>query len=940
MKKKIFIALGISFAIVLSITAIFLNVYGGTPTFKQGETPFTFIDEKLYYAVKDNLENVGIDYSDYEEDGKFGSNNKGKGYISLTPENITLVENLNLSGYEISNISGLEGFTNLKVLNLANNSISNVDILRNSTLKDTIEALNLNNNSLDNNQIKELSVISNLKELYISGMGFSSNEDNVNFINGLTELTYLDISNNGFNSISSLSLTKLKYLNISNNEIEDISIIQNDDKFANLHTLVTNYNLLDDADVATIKTRTSLKALGIAGNKITKIGDLKYLTNLEELAISSNYITDANLSGLENLSNLKTLNAGFIGISNLNKVRLLTNLESLDISGNNIENVEDITSLTNLMYLDVSANKISSISDETYNLLNNISSVNLSNQIFSQSVEGLMGQTKEITLPSIFKKAYLLAKEQDAEYSDDNYFLISNVTFNEDKSKITVDPYFIATSGGIVQVMDGPFVNSYITITGTSVSYELDRTGKREINQNTEDEDTAEEYSRIVDLETQLNEKLGVSKLEDFDLNKLSKYIGNNEDTQNNNSSDEEEENETNKLIATYMDFNTDGEIDESDYYRLYNYINGNINFLYTAETIDSIPTNEDVIIELVSTDYDVEMSIENGIKRLEQNGNWSLSYKKNGTTKTLSSRVNFIDKTAPTYTGPTYTETRNTAEDVIEAVTVTIKANEDIADIYSEIEESKDEDDTEPDQYEDEEDSADEKIVLEGWKLSEDKRTITKLYNSNEEETVIIQDIAGNITEINVKVENITIKEKEDTGALIMKYNDANGEDYDVNSWTNQNIYLDIDEEAKGEAYYKVNGGDAKYNATTLTAEGEYTVELYNKDENGQEEVNTYKVKIDKTAPEAGDIEIYENDEDGTRLYNGDITSDFVYISLDNENTEDEEADRTVFTIDGREELDVSTMLEDIGTHTIQVITYDRAGNKTLGNKYTIRIN
>ena len=132
-------------------------------------------------------------------------------------------------------------------------------------------------------------------------MEFSSNNNNnIEFINGFTDLTYLDISNNEFNDISSLSLTNLKYLNISSNEINDISIINQDDKYSHLHTLVANYNLLDDNDVTTIKTRASLKALGLAGNKITKIGDLNYLTNLEELSISSNYITDTNLTGLEN----------------------------------------------------------------------------------------------------------------------------------------------------------------------------------------------------------------------------------------------------------------------------------------------------------------------------------------------------------------------------------------------------------------------------------------------------------------------------------------------------------------------------------------------------------------------------------------------------------------------------------------------------------------
>ena len=42
----------------------------------------------------------------------------------------------------------------------------------------------------------------------------------------------------------------------------------------------------------------------------------------------------------------------------------------------------------------------------------------------------------------------------------------------------------------------------------------------------------------------------------------------------------------------------------------------------------------------------------------------------------------------------------------------------------------------------------------LEGWTLSSDKKTLTKEYNTATEETVVIKDIAGNETKVEIKVE------------------------------------------------------------------------------------------------------------------------------------------------------------------------------------------
>ena len=44
----------------------------------------------------------------------------------------------------------------------------------------------------------------------------------------------------------------------------------------------------------------------------------------------------------------------------------------------------------------------------------------------------------------------------------------------------------------------------------------------------------------------------------------------------------------------------------------------------------------------------------------------------------------------------------------------------------------------------------------IEGWKLSEDKKTLTKEYSRNTKETITVKDIAGNETKVEINIQNI----------------------------------------------------------------------------------------------------------------------------------------------------------------------------------------
>ena len=80
-------------------------------------------------------------------------------------------ENVEANGLGLSDISKVSGFTNVKHLDLSNNSISRLSPL--STLK-TLETLDLSNNSISD--VSALTSLKNLKQLWLNGNSISADQ--------------------------------------------------------------------------------------------------------------------------------------------------------------------------------------------------------------------------------------------------------------------------------------------------------------------------------------------------------------------------------------------------------------------------------------------------------------------------------------------------------------------------------------------------------------------------------------------------------------------------------------------------------------------------------------------------------------------------------------------------------------------------------------------
>ncbi len=156
----------------------------------------------------------------------------GDTIIASDMENLT---RLAASGADIMNLTGLEVATNLTLLRLYHNSISDISV-----------------------------------------------------VVDLVKLTYLELGSNSITDISAVSgLTRLTYLSLGSNSITDISAVS---RLTNLTKLYLWENSI--TDISAVSGLTNLTELHLEDNSITDISAVSGLTNLTELAIWGNNISD------------------------------------------------------------------------------------------------------------------------------------------------------------------------------------------------------------------------------------------------------------------------------------------------------------------------------------------------------------------------------------------------------------------------------------------------------------------------------------------------------------------------------------------------------------------------------------------------------------------------------------------------------------------------
>ena len=258
-------------------------------------------------------------------------------------ENISGIDSLNVSEKEISDLTGIEDFVALEILDATYNELTTLDISNNIFL--TVLGLG-------SNQLTSLDVSNNTALIELDCWGNTltsldvSQNSSLSFLGcGYNGLTSLDVSNNTALTLLWVPLNQLTSLDVTNNLL--------------LTGLICNFNQLTNLDVSNNPSLTDLRCVD---NELTNL-DISNNINLSILFVSNwtYFGTNNQLENLDVSNNplLTDLRCGGIQLENLDVSNnpLLTGLRV----GNNVLTSLDVSNNTNLMTLVCSVNLITDL---------------------------------------------------------------------------------------------------------------------------------------------------------------------------------------------------------------------------------------------------------------------------------------------------------------------------------------------------------------------------------------------------------------------------------------------------------------------------------------------------------------------------------------------------------------------------------------------------
>ncbi|WP_298397048.1 T9SS type A sorting domain-containing protein [Flavobacterium sp.] len=211
---------------------------------------------------------------------KIDANNDGQ----IQNTEALAVTYLDVSYSSISDMTGIQAFTNLQGLLCYNNQLTALNLQG---------LTNLQVLYCQYNQLTALNVqgLTNLHTL-------QCNNNQLPTLNaeGLTNLQTLKCSNNQLTTLNVQGLTNLQFINCYNNQLPTLNV----QGLTNLGYLACSYNQLPTLNVQGL---TNLHTLQCTNNQLPTL-NVQGLTNLQELNCFDNQLTTLNVQGLTNLNNL------------------------------------------------------------------------------------------------------------------------------------------------------------------------------------------------------------------------------------------------------------------------------------------------------------------------------------------------------------------------------------------------------------------------------------------------------------------------------------------------------------------------------------------------------------------------------------------------------------------------------------------------------------
>ncbi|WP_419844956.1 leucine-rich repeat domain-containing protein [Candidatus Poriferisocius sp.] len=216
-------------------------------------------------------------------------------------------------GGRVSDLSGLEHASGLRVLDLYGHDVADLEPL---SCLESLAAVELGANRISD----------------------------VSPLRGLTGLTALGLGGNDFSDVSALSgLVGLRSLRLHANEVSDVSALSG---LSGLAGLDVSFN--EVSDVSPLRGLSGLTSLGLGGNRIADVSALGGLSALGALYVFDNDIADT--SPLAGLSGLRSLWADGNRIAAANTLGGLSGLGYLDVRYNLIADTSPLDALTSTVH--------------------------------------------------------------------------------------------------------------------------------------------------------------------------------------------------------------------------------------------------------------------------------------------------------------------------------------------------------------------------------------------------------------------------------------------------------------------------------------------------------------------------------------------------------------------------------------------------------------
>ena len=246
---------------------------------------------------------------------------KAGGRDVLTVEEQRKVESIEVKGWNISNLKGIEAFPNLKELNCKNNSIQKLDLRQNPELEKLI---------CNKNQLTQLDLSKNPNIYFLN---CSWNQLEQLDVSHLKDLVTLDCSHNDLEQLDVKNSKSLVALNCSANQLTELDVDVTHKP--NLERVECQNNQLTSLILGQNKL---LKKLNCAHNQLTQL-NLNNMISLKDLNCFNNQLTVLDVSDSPKLTTL------WLGDNHLTSLNLDNN-PKLDFSLTDIYSGDNVYTVT------------------------------------------------------------------------------------------------------------------------------------------------------------------------------------------------------------------------------------------------------------------------------------------------------------------------------------------------------------------------------------------------------------------------------------------------------------------------------------------------------------------------------------------------------------------------------------------------------------------